>query len=84
ITEAAFLITQNKLQDADDLVGKVSVVRPSLETESVLRTLGEWHALKGQWAQAAERYNLLLEADRRDNSWAITDDLLQAGPILIE
>ena len=84
ITQAAFLISQGKIEEADQLVEKVSEPKPSLEAESVLRSLGDWHALKGQWAQAAERFNLLLEADQRDNSWAITEDLLKAGPILIE
>ena len=84
IAQAAFLISQDKMEEADAFVGKVSVVKPSLETESVLRTLGQWHALKGRWAQAAARFNLLLDADQRDNSWAITYDLLMAGPILLE
>ncbi len=84
ITQAAFLISQGKIEEADQLVEKVSKLEPSLEAESVLRSLGDWHALKGQWAQAAERFNLLLEADQKDNSWAITEDLLKAGPILIE
>jgi hypothetical protein len=65
-------------------VDKVAQLKPSLEAESVLRTLGDWNALKGQWSQAAERFNLLLAADQKDNSWEITDDLLKAGPILIE
>src|SRR5258708_22067602 len=84
ITQAAFSISQNKIEEADQIVEKVSELRGSLEAESVLRTLGQWHALKGQWAQAAGRFNLLLEADQKDNAWAITDDLLKAGPILIE
>jgi eukaryotic-like serine/threonine-protein kinase len=84
ITQAAFLISQNKIEEADQLVENISVLKPSLEAESVLRKLGEWHALKGQWAQAATRFNLLLEADQMDNSWAITEDLLMAGPIQIE
>ena len=84
ITQAAFLISQDNVKDADELVQKVSELKPSLEAESVLRTLGEWHVLKGDWAQAAERFNLLLEADQKDNSWQITEDLLKAGPILIE
>ncbi|MBW8865659.1 MAG: protein kinase, partial [Verrucomicrobia bacterium] len=84
ITQAAFLISQNKLEEADDLVGKVSAIKPSLEADSVLRSLGEWNALKGQWTQAAGRFKLLLDADQRDNSWAITEDLLKAGPIQIE
>ncbi len=84
ITQAAFLISQGKTQEADEIVDKVSKLKPSLEAESVLRTLGDWHALKGRWAQASERFNLLLEADRKDNSWTITEDLLKAGPIQIE
>jgi len=84
ITQAAFLISQGKIEEADQMVDEVSEIKPSLEAESVLRTLGDWHALKGRWAQAAGRFNLLLAADQRDNSWAITDDLLKAGPILIE
>ena len=84
ITQAAFLISQNKLEEADDLVGKVSAIKPSLEADSVLRALGEWNALRGQWIQAAGRFKLLLDADQRDNSWAITEDLLKAGPIQIE
>jgi hypothetical protein len=84
ITQAAFLISQNKMEDADQIVEKVSDPKPSLEAESVLRTLGIWHALKGRWTQAAARFNMLLEADKEDNSWAITEDLLRAGPIQIE
>src|SRR5262249_48691024 len=84
IAQAAFSISQGKLDEADDLARKVSTTKPSLEAESVLRALGQWHALKGQWTEAAERFKLLLEADQKDNSWTITDDLLRAGPIQIE
>jgi len=84
ITQAAFLISQNRIQEADELADKVATVKPSLETESVFRNLGKWHALNGHWTQAAERFNLLLQVDKNDNSWMITDDLLMAGPILIE
>ena len=84
IASAAFLISQNQIEKADALAGQVLGLKPSLEAEGVLRTLGVWHALKGRWAQAAERFNLLLQVDQQDNSWAITDDLLMAGPILIE
>jgi serine/threonine protein kinase len=84
ITEAAYLVSQNRLEEADQLANQVTAIKPSLEAESVLRALGQWHALKGQWTQAEARFNLLLEVDQKDNSWAITDDLLMAGPIQIE
>jgi serine/threonine protein kinase len=84
ITEAAFLVSQGRNEEADQMVDKVSELKPSLEAEQVLRALGAWHALRGEWAQAAQRFNVLWQVDQRDNSWAITDDLLMAGPILIE
>jgi serine/threonine protein kinase len=84
ITQAAFLISQGKHEEADDWMSKVRAISPSVEADLVLRALGQWHALKGRWAQAAERLNLLLETDQRENSWAITEDLLKAGPIQIE
>jgi serine/threonine protein kinase len=84
IAQAAYLMSQNKFEDADSLAGKVLVLKPSLEAEKVLRDLGWWHVTKGEWAPAAERFKLLLQVDQRDNSWQITDDLLMAGPILIE
>jgi hypothetical protein len=84
VTHAAFLISQGMLEEADDLVSHVTAIKPSLEAESVLRTLGQWNALKERWKEAAERFNLLLEVDQKDNSWAITEDLLKAGPIQIE
>jgi hypothetical protein len=84
IAESAYLISQGNLQAADELVSKVTTIRPSLEAESVLRTLGEWHAVKGEWGEASDRFNLLLAVDQKDNSWEITSDLLRAGPIQIE
>jgi hypothetical protein len=53
IVEAKFLLVRGKIEQADALVAEVSVVKPSMETESVLRDLGNWHASKGEWAQAA-------------------------------
>ena len=84
ITQGDFFISQHKFEEADDIVGKVSSIKPSLEAENVLRTLGVWHVLNGRWVQAADRFNLLLEADRKDNSWVDSDDLLMAGPVFIE
>jgi eukaryotic-like serine/threonine-protein kinase len=84
ITQAWFLISQNKFQEADDLVSNIASIKPSLEAESVFRALGQWYGLKGQWTEAAERFKLILAADQLDNSWSITEDLLKAGPVQIE
>ncbi|HSU54170.1 MAG TPA: serine/threonine-protein kinase [Candidatus Dormibacteraeota bacterium] len=84
VTQAAFLISRNQLPDADEIVGKASEIQPSLEAENVLRRLGEWHALRSEWDQAAARFEQLLKADQKDDSEMITLDLLMAGPIQIE
>ncbi len=85
IAHAAFLIGQEKMEEADQMVARITTeLTPSLETESVLKKLGEWHALRGEWEQAANHFNVLLKVDIMDDSWAITDDLLMAGPLLIE
>lgn len=84
LTQAAYLISMGDLEAADRIVDSVSTAAPSLEAESVLRTLGQWHALEGRWADSAARFKLLLQADIKNSSWTITDDLLKAGPVLIE
>jgi serine/threonine protein kinase len=84
IAQAAYLLSQQQMEEADRLVGEVSNPQSSLETESVLRSLGEWHTLQGRWNLAVERFNALLQADQKDKSEMITTDLLMAGPLLIE
>lgn len=84
ITQAGFLILQSKTNEADDLINQAPIIKPSFEAEWALRSVGMWDALKGQWAEAAKRFSLLLEVDQKDNSWGITEDLLMYGPIPIE
>jgi len=84
ITQAAFLISREMLEPADQLVAQVGELEPSLEAESVLRRLGEWRALRNEWKIASARFTQLLQADQLDKSENITGDLLMAGPIQIE
>jgi eukaryotic-like serine/threonine-protein kinase len=84
ITQAAFLISRGQHQEADQLVSQVTGLKPSLEAEGVLRTLGEWHVGRNEMDLAASRFNQLLQADQGDRSGRITTDLLIAGPIQIE
>jgi eukaryotic-like serine/threonine-protein kinase len=84
ITQAAFLISRDQLEEADAVVAKVTTIEPSLEAEAVLRRLGEWHALQSRWDRSAARFDQLLQADQQDNSEMITMDLLMAGPIQVE
>ena len=84
VAQAAYFLIQSKAVEADETVDNITTITPSLEAESVFRTLGEWHALNGRWKLSAKRFKLLLTVDIKDQSWTIADDLMMAGPILIE
>ena len=82
---AAYLISQDRIEEAYAEVDQITTeLTPSLETGSVLRTLAEWITLRGDWDAAVKYYKMLLDVDVRDNSFALTGDLLMAGPILVE
>jgi serine/threonine protein kinase len=84
ITQAAFLISQERFNEADGLLQSISVLQPTLEGAAVFRSLGEWHALHDRWKQAAERFSTLLQIDSLDGWDVFTLDYLECGPALIE
>ncbi|MBN2162888.1 MAG: serine/threonine protein kinase [Pontiellaceae bacterium] len=84
VTKAAYLLSQNKKEEADEQVSAITTLAPSLEAESVLRALGEWHALNARWDLALKRFSLLLQLDIMDQSSSILDDFSMAGPVMIE
>jgi serine/threonine protein kinase len=84
ITQMTLLISQEKYQDADALLGDTRLGQPSLEGANVLRTLGEWRARNGHWHAAAKRFNALLQVDQLDGWDTITLDYLECGPVFIE
>jgi len=84
IAQAAFAIGRRDVEEADKLVGTVTGMQPSLEAENVLRTLGEWNVLHGKMPRAAALFLALLQADQSDRSVMISQDLLMAGPVLVE
>ena len=84
ITQAAFLISQDKYDEADDLLSRISVNEPTVEGAAVFRSMGEWYALHNQWKQAVERFRTLLQIDALDGWDMFTLDYLECGPALIE
>ena len=83
MTQAAMLVNQDRLAEADELARRVSAAPLSLEAVSVFRSLGSWHALHGRWRQAAERFTTLLKVNPVVSWDAISGDFLSAGPVLI-
>jgi tetratricopeptide (TPR) repeat protein len=81
---AALLVTQERFEEADRLLNEISLAQPTVEGAAVLRSVAEWHALRQQWKQAAERYGFLLQVNQLDGSDISSLDHLRAGPVFIE
>ncbi len=84
ITQAALLVSQGRLEQADILLSAVSFTQPTVEGAAVLRSIGEWHALEHRWKQASDRFALLLQVDQLDGVDVATLDHLERGPALVE
>jgi tetratricopeptide (TPR) repeat protein len=83
VTRAALFAAQES-RGADRLMGETPPEKPSLEAETLLRKLGEWHAVNGRWQKATERFGALDKLNRLNNLDGITMDLLRLGPTFIE
>jgi tetratricopeptide (TPR) repeat protein len=84
VTRAALLAAQDKYEEVDRLIGETPPEEPSLEAETLLRRLGEWHVVNGRWQKATERFRALDKLNRLNNLDGITMDLLRLGPAFIE
>ena len=83
LRQAGLLMAQNQYAQADDLLARIPLEKPSLETQALLRTLGDWHAINGRWARAIERFGLLVKLDPLDDL-STTLDQLRLGVALTE
>ena len=88
VSNAAALLSLGKISKADAILLEtpVSSIEPSREAADVFRSLGEGNAMHSRWKQAAECFNLLMQANRLfspDDIWG-TGDLLRAGPAMLE
>ncbi len=84
ITKGAFLLSQNRFAEADDLLRKIFPVQPSLEGAEVFRSVGEWNALQNHWHQAADRFGVLLHVNQFNGWDAASIDFLRCGAALAE
>jgi len=84
VSQASLLVSQERFEEADKLLPELALSQPTVEGAAVLRSVAEWHALRLQWRQAAERMELLLQVDSLDGSDAASLDCLRAAPAFIE
>src|SRR6185369_17289256 len=57
---------QEQLLETDRSLAQMPVSASSVESAAKYRVLGEWHSLRQEWPEAAERLGVLVEADRLD------------------
>lgn len=89
IANAAILLVERKFEEADGMVERMEgqFTQPSVEAANVLRSLAEWHILRGDTRSAAKRSLALLDASRfegNDKPDMVTRDMVVAAPILVE
>jgi eukaryotic-like serine/threonine-protein kinase len=86
ITQAQFLVGQDRYAEADQLLADNSFSVPPTNVESslVFRSLGEWHALQNQWDAAANRFETLVQVNQSDGWDNSTLDYLRLGTTLME
>jgi eukaryotic-like serine/threonine-protein kinase len=84
ITQANALINQENFDEADQLMADVPITKPTVEGATVFRSLGEYHALRDEWKQAADRFGVLSQINQQDTADNFTLDYLRYGPALIE
>jgi serine/threonine protein kinase len=84
ITHATVLVSEERLDEADKLIADVAPGEPSLECAAVLRSVGAWHAVRGEWNLAAQRLLAQLDVNQNDVWDVSTLDFLAAGAALAE
>ena len=89
VTNAAILIMQNKIAEADDEIRRMGglLSQPSLEATNVFRTLAMWNAIHGEWETSADRWlamSRVNQFDENDMTDKVTENLLPIAPILLK
>ena len=86
INQAAVFVSQDKFEDASRLLETIATPppKPSFDGVSAYRSVGEWLALQGRWAESAERFSALMEIDKLDKWGAVTLDYQAYGAVLVE
>ncbi len=84
VTQATALVREERFAEAEWLVSEINFAKPTVEGAALLRSLGEWHALRDEWRAAAKHFTALLAVNRLDGPDVDTLDYLECGPALIE
>ena len=85
ISNAAFLIRDNRMEEANALLAAVRHPpdRPSFEGLTAYRTIGTWLAVRQRWVEAADRFAVVERVGRRDSWKSTTRDHQSYGVTLL-
>ncbi len=85
ITQAAILVSQKKLSEADHILdGVTKLSRPSIDGVTAYRKVAEWLAFHGQWQKAGDRFSKLIAIDELDQWSIISWDYQYCGTVMAE
>jgi len=86
ITHAVFLVREGKPGEANALLEQVHTPprRPSFDSVSVFRAVGDWLAIQQKWQEAARRYAFVLHLDELDIWSSVTLDYQAYAVLLVE
>jgi serine/threonine protein kinase len=84
ITQAAVMINEHRLAEADRLLGEIPLTMTLLEGADVFRVTGEWNALRTNWPAASDRFQMLLRAGKVETLEHATLDHTRAAVSLLE
>ena len=75
---------QEQVLETDRSLAQLRVPASSGGSAAKYRLLGEWHALRQEWREAAERLGVVVEMDRVDGWETITLDYFKLSLALVE
>ena len=84
ITQAAVMMNEQRLAEADRLLAEVPLTMNMLEGATVFRATGEWNALQTNWSAASDRFQMLLRAGKVETIDHATLDYTSAAVSLLE
>lgn len=84
VAQVALLVSLDRFQEADALLGGITLTEPTVEGSAVYRSLGEWHALHNRPKLASDRFTQLLRLNQLDGWDVTTLDALRLGPALLD
>jgi len=84
IAQAVLLVEQNRLDEADRVIGKIPAANAATVGEVAFRPLADWAVRLGRWQRASEYLSLLAQVDQFETSDITTADFTGCAAALIE